>query len=778
MTVRSLKSTKRRQEAWQKALDAAVRPEFNVDVYVARPGDRVLYGTACAVPSCGAPSRAIGGLCSGHGLLWKRTGGTDRDTWAATDPQLPVRDRVIEECPVHGCDRSRHGRFCQTHNARWVSHGRPDPEEWARTTGEATSATGAVPVACYMPGCAFPTKPGVEASTLCDSHYMRYYQWKRNHPGASEADFAYSVEVRALPKFWFIPRQGQISPVVQREIQYAVQTRHDESTTTWRADMHVGLIDTLARLGIDSILDLAPLLEATDARVTPAAKAANVKLSAMVPNGNQRGFLRYTLDVLQTLELRVNGLNEYDRDVWRLRELGMFEAHQYEATPNLDFRPLRPYPWMHRLAKRWIKWRISTGAKPSTLNDCVRGLVTFASYLDDEGEPLASPADLDRDLLIDYHRWERESGKADATIKRELSALNTFLHQVRLNEWEPRLKWNAAYFRGEYGKGVATLPRFLHPDVLAQLQAESALALLPNDVVRTMIRVVLETGLRISDLRRLPLDCVYLDGERDPNLRPFNWKMSREFAIPISHALHAYIKVQQERVRGQYPDSPWLFPRDLRNPDGNHPYTYGAFKQQLTAWIESLDLRDENGKSIKVSGHLFRHSVATLMLNNGMSLTAVQTYLDHDRLETTMIYAKVIDTTLRKEWQDAQDAIRVNINGEILPPMTDGIESNSRWLKDEMARANQAVAHGWCGRAPQSPCPHANACFDCDDFSSGPVFLGGIKSVRDRAIQTAEQAEQDGRVRVAEMNRKVAGNMTNVITAIERAVEETRAHEG
>lgn len=579
--------------------------------------------------------------------------------------------------------------------------------------------------------------------------------------------------MKTRPKFWFTPKVGALAPIVQRELQYAVQQRLDGGIAGWRADTHTGLVEALSALNLTSLRDLQPLVDAATPRVTEKAKAANGELKRLLKDANHRGFVRFALDCLTTLELAATGQNEYDRDVWRMRHLG-FAEHELEGVAALDFRPIG-VPWLRALAKRWIKWRISIGTRPATLHGYVRGLHTFMKYLATEDEPLTNPEDLDRDVMLDYALWLKDQGRAVTTRRRELTALNTLLHQVRINEWEPRLRWNAAYFRGEIQLSAESQPRFLPPGVVRQLQSEGSICLLPGEVLQTMVRVALETGLRSCDLRRLPLDCIYLDGDGAPNLRPFNWKLGREFAIPISVELHEHIRAQQSRVRARHPATRWLFPRTTRNPDGEHPYTYGAYKQQLGKWVESLDLRDDNNAKIKVTGHMFRHSVATLMINNGMPIAVVQAYLDHDSITSTMVYAKVVNATLRREWEKAQAEIRVNIEGDVIPDELGAMESTSRWLKDEFARASQTVAHGWCGLPIQQKCPHANACWSCDHFSTGPLFLGGIKTERVRTLRAASEAQKSGRVRAEEMNNQVAENMTKVIAAIENAMDQHSA---
>ena len=52
-----------------------------------------------------------------------------------------------------------------------------------------------------------------------------------------------------------------------------------------------------------------------------------------------------------------------------------------------------------------------------------------------------------------------------------------------------------------------------------------------------------------------------------------------------------------------------------------------------------------------VSPHILRHTFATLALQKGLSLPAVQKILGHDRLETTAIYLNLTDTHVLEEYE-------------------------------------------------------------------------------------------------------------------------------
>jgi site-specific recombinase XerD len=64
---------------------------------------------------------------------------------------------------------------------------------------------------------------------------------------------------------------------------------------------------------------------------------------------------------------------------------------------------------------------------------------------------------------------------------------------------------------------------------------------------------------------------------------------------------------------------------------------------------------------IKVSPHRLRHTLATRLLNTGMDITRIQKLLGHDHLNTTMIYARVLDRTLQTDYQQAMVKIEAQL---------------------------------------------------------------------------------------------------------------------
>lgn len=97
------------------------------------------------------------------------------------------------------------------------------------------------------------------------------------------------------------------------------------------------------------------------------------------------------------------------------------------------------------------------------------------------------------------------------------------------------------------------------------------------------------------------------------------------------------------------------------------------------------------------------------MINSGVPEHIVQKLLGHKSAEMTARYAYLHDSTLRKAFDDYCQA-RVNIAGEVLGFDPDSAAAEAEWVKHRLARAQDSLPNGYCGRPPQQDCPHPNIC--------------------------------------------------------------------
>lgn len=75
----------------------------------------------------------------------------------------------------------------------------------------------------------------------------------------------------------------------------------------------------------------------------------------------------------------------------------------------------------------------------------------------------------------------------------------------------------------------------------------------------------------------------------------------------------------------------------------------------------------------KVHPHRLRHTLATRLLNAGMEIARIQKLLGHEKLTTTMIYARVLDATVELDYRQAMETIeRQNMPLSVTPMAADG----------------------------------------------------------------------------------------------------------
>jgi integrase len=155
-----------------------------------------------------------------------------------------------------------------------------------------------------------------------------------------------------------------------------------------------------------------------------------------------------------------------------------------------------------------------------------------------------------------------------------------------------------------------------------------------------------ELGLRVGDVARLKLEDI---DWREGTIRVSNHKRGRPYQLPLPRRLGQAIADYLAKGR----------PSSLRrevflrhaHPRGTVA-TPGALKREVRrAWQRA-------GLETRFSGtHILRHSVATRMKQEGVSLKFIADVLGHDSVQTTTLYAQVdlpVLRTVAQPWPEVQ----------------------------------------------------------------------------------------------------------------------------
>ncbi|HEY5986938.1 MAG TPA: tyrosine-type recombinase/integrase [Streptosporangiaceae bacterium] len=726
------------------ALMAAIRPEFRAEVLAFAPGDPVFGGPACRVAGCGRTARSFG-MCLGHWERWADAGRPDLELFAASPARAWKGHALLAGCAVAGCGfgAARRGlSLCSRHVSAWHRAGRPSPGQWAAALAPVAMPAGQA--TCQIGSCQLWAHRG---SVLCHVHDRR---WKdRGRPDLAvfiawqEGEPAGERERADLTP---LPRQLRL------ELQYAVQRRRDEKMARITAAEIRQAVRLLVRGGFGSVLDRGEL-EWRDS----------------YPPGNRGArFLVYAHRKVTALAEGEGWDNEYPRGIWRLRRLGI-----QSPAATLRFDGISQ-PWLRELAKRWTRWRLSAGMEAG--GTCYRGvqaITRFSVFLRAAG--ITEPGQADRQVLERYlaDLASAMTGRSGRSHRGHIGQIGTFLRDIRHHQWDPPLPPTAMIFPEDYPREGLRLPRALAEQVMAQVEDPANLARWKNPAHQLITMILIRCGLRISDATGLPYGCVVRDGDGAPYLRYWNRKMKREALVPIDDELEQLIAAQQHRAREGRPEPPpVLFPRVTSNIGGNRPVPAGTYRWALDRWLQDCDIRDEHGQPVHLTPHQWRHTLGTRLINRDVPQHVVQKILDHDSPAMTAHYARLSDKTVRKHWDKAR---KVGATGQPVQISPDGPLGDAAWAKQQLSRATQALPNGYCQLPMVKTCPHANSCLTCPMFVTTAEFLPQHHAQRQATLQLITAAEVAGHARVAEMNKQVAANLEQIITALEADGDEQEA---
>ncbi len=147
---------------------------------------------------------------------------------------------------------------------------------------------------------------------------------------------------------------------------------------------------------------------------------------------------------------------------------------------------------------------------------------------------------------------------------------------------------------------------------------------------RAILETLYSTGMRRMELIGLRL--YDLDLERG-TLMIRQGKGKRDRMVPIGERAIDWIDLYVRDIRPGFvcePDEGVLYLTSL-----SEPFSANRLTQLCRNYVKSADI----GKT--GSCHLFRHTMATLMLEGGADIRFIQEMLGHAKLETTQIYTQV-----------------------------------------------------------------------------------------------------------------------------------------
>lgn len=286
---------------------------------------------------------------------------------------------------------------------------------------------------------------------------------------------------------------------------------------------------------------------------------------------------------------------------------------------------------------RYLDWLLVRGYSAETKKLRDNALRTFIEWCDQRD--IQQPQEVTKPILDRYQRhlfhYRKDNGKpiAFSTQKSLLQSVKGFFKWLTQENY---LLYNPAS-EMQMPKTPKRLPKTI-------LSIEQVRSILNQPDVSTPLgvrdRAILEllysTGIRRSELCRLSIHDINTDRA---TILIFG-KGSRERMLPVGRSAIVWLEKYLNDVRPQLCIS--FEQTALFLTDYGEPYT-----GSVLGWLVKNTMKGA-GVDVEGSCHLFRHAMATHMLENGSDIRFIQTMLGHSELSTTEVYTRVSVEKLRE----------------------------------------------------------------------------------------------------------------------------------
>ncbi len=291
-----------------------------------------------------------------------------------------------------------------------------------------------------------------------------------------------------------------------------------------------------------------------------------------------------------------------------------------------------------------------------------------------------------------------------------------------------------------------------------------------------ILMVLRASGWRISDVLALRYDtCLQGEGDRWSLVGDIHKTRVLGHHVPITPDVASAIRVQTTLVQTTFGDQDnpkhYLFPTPHLRCIGL-PVRANAVTRAFHRFVTRCGIVGPDGRPFRLRAHAFRHTKLVELINNGMGMSYVQQWLAHLSPEMTLVYARVSEDTMRKQWEEAMARGAVHVASAGPQP----IDSNELIAGNELElayiRGNldaTRVETGYCFKPQKMECPFVEiACFTCHNHVTTTDFLPQFQRQERDLIEQIDLGTAAGRPHWVDKNQKKLRAIQSIIGALEQ----------
>jgi site-specific recombinase XerD len=397
-------------------------------------------------------------------------------------------------------------------------------------------------------------------------------------------------------------------------------------------------------------------------------------------------------------------------------------------------------PQVAATVQRYLQ-RLGVFLAPASVDAAENALRQLARWMTTEAG-LAAVGDIGRDDIEDYKVWLAAQPRAGGrmitaeTHRQRMRTVRQFFERIIEWDWpgapprNPVIAWDIP-------KKPEPLPKFLDDRDAARLMAAAQASSDPRD--RLVVELLARTGMRAGELAGLEADAVVRIGAGHWLRIPLG-KLRNDRYVPLHPQLvgllAAWTAANLEHIR-------------------QHKRLITDHRGVLDRHVIMRIVR-RVGRAAGVPGvhpHRLRHTLATQAINRGMRLEAIAALLGHQKMEMTLVYAKIANRVVADEYAAVSAKIDA-LYGQ--PPDLPADYETTGMAKLRREAHARMLGNGLCTRPAELDCRMESACETCAYFRTSTQFLPILVRQRDHARdhrQSDRAALFDGLIQRAETER-------------------------
>jgi len=278
----------------------------------------------------------------------------------------------------------------------------------------------------------------------------------------------------------------------------------------------------------------------------------------------------------------------------------------------------------------------------SSITSMSNALVRFGLWIVEHDPGVRGASDIGRShieafklkCITDVHHATGEP-LAPNTIRSRLRHIKVFFDRIIDWDFDDAPRRNPIV-RGDVPPRPEPLPKFLDDESMAAFMHHAEIE--PDPLRKLCVLLLARTAMRVGELCNLPANPVV--------------------EVGANHWLHVPVgKLRNDRYVPLHPTLVDLI-ADWQTTNAVHIARTGRLLTDDTSTVDRhrvsrMVRRIASNAGIgHVHPHQLRHTLATQAINRGMRLEAVAALLGHKNLEMTMVYARIADDTVAKEYFD------------------------------------------------------------------------------------------------------------------------------